>query len=284
MGGGSRRHGPERESFAGDAPRARRRAAAGRPGRRALRYARRVNRGTARFLVRAGDVDAYGELPLPALAGSLADVAGEHAAELGCGLATLLARGLGWVLVRQRLEALAPVRLGDALEIATWPSGVERLVASREFEASRGGEVVARASTGWLVFDLAARRAVRPEAVLDPALRPRLPALAPMAPRLCVPPPGAPSRRFEVRYADIDANQHVNNGSYLGWALESVPAATWRARRAWAIEAHYLAEAVLGDAVVVRAAPEGEGGFAHAVVREGDGKELARIATAWVAR
>jgi acyl-ACP thioesterase len=97
-------------------------------------------------------------------------------------------------------------------------------------------------------------------------------------------PEASPSRRFEVRYSDIDANQHVNNGSYLCWALESVPEATWRGRRATAVEAHHRGEGLLGDAVLVRAAPQGDHGFAHAVIREGDGKELARLATAWTAR
>jgi acyl-CoA thioesterase FadM len=257
-----------------------------------------VHRCTAAFTVHARDADAFRELPLPALSGYLEEVAGRHAAELGCGIDALLARGLGWVMLRQRVEALAPLRLGDALEVVTWPSGVERLVVTREFEVRRGADVVARASTAWLVLDLAARRPVRPDRVLDPALRPRLPALAPLAERLAAPPEDAPARRFEVRYADIDANDHVNNGSYLGWAVEGVPRATWRGARAVAVEAHYLAEAVLGDAVIVRTASGGAASaktagddpgpapatFLHLVTREADGKELSRLATAWAPR
>ncbi|HET9599430.1 MAG TPA: acyl-ACP thioesterase domain-containing protein [Anaeromyxobacteraceae bacterium] len=229
------------------------------------------------------DLDGEGELPLPALAGALESVAAEHAAALGCGMDRLLARGLGWVMMRQRLEALAPLFAGDALEIATWPSGVERLVVSREFEVARAGEVVARASTAWLVLDLAARRPVRPAAVLDASLRERLPALAPMAERLPEPGPSATAARLEVRPGDIDANAHVNNGAYLRWALDATPPGVRRARRASAVEAHYLAEAVLGDVVLVRSGAAGDG-LAHETVREADGKVLARLATAWAPR
>jgi acyl-CoA thioesterase FadM len=242
-----------------------------------------VHRHRTHLAVEARDVDAAGDLTLPTLANGLEQAAGEHAAALGCGIDVLLARGLGWVMLRQRIEAPAPLRAGDALEIATWPSGVERLVVSREFEVRRAGEVVARASTAWLVLDLAARRPVRPDAVLDPSLRTRLPAVAAMARRLASPAADAPARRVEVRPADIDANAHVNNGAYLRWALDAVPAEGHGARRAAAVEAHYLAEAVLGDAVLVRSGPQGDG-FAHEVVREADGDVLARLVTAWVAR
>src|SRR5919197_2736291 len=117
---------------------------------------------TGRFPIHSYAVDAFGTLALPALAGYLQEVAGRHADALGCGVEALRAFGLAWVLSRQRIEASAPVRLGDELEVVTWPSGVERLLVHREFLVTRGGAEVARASTAWLVLDLDRRRPVRP--------------------------------------------------------------------------------------------------------------------------
>jgi medium-chain acyl-[acyl-carrier-protein] hydrolase len=241
-------------------------------------------RHVERIPVHGYDVDAFGELSLPALAAYLQELAGHHATALGCGLEALRRRGLTWVLVRQRIEAPRPIPLGEELEIATWPSGVHPLVVTREFTVSgRDGAALARASTAWLVLDLATRRPVKPGAVLDPALRPHLEAVAAIPPRLPEPAPDAPSRRFEVRYVDIDVNRHVTNTSYLAWALEGVPEATWLTERACAAEAHYLAEARLGDAALVRT--DGVGNErSHAVLRESDGKELARLRTRWTAR
>ncbi|GEJ58185.1 acyl-[acyl-carrier-protein] thioesterase [Anaeromyxobacter diazotrophicus] len=241
-------------------------------------------RHVERIPVHGYDTDAFGELALPALASYLQEVAGHHATALGCGLDALRPRGLTWVLVRQRVEAPRPIALGEELEIATWPSGLHPLVVTREFTVSGAdGQELARASTAWLVLDLTARKPVRPEAVLDAALRPHLEAVAPVPPRLPPPAEGAPSRRFEVRYADIDLNRHVTNTSYLGWALEGVPEASWLAERASAVEVHYLAEARLGDAVRVRT-EGGAGERLHAVVREADGRELARLRTRWAPR
>ncbi|HTT70655.1 MAG TPA: acyl-ACP thioesterase domain-containing protein [Anaeromyxobacteraceae bacterium] len=240
-------------------------------------------RRVERFAVHSYEVDAFGELALPGLAGYLQEAAGHHATELGCGIEALRARGLTWVLVRQRIEVDLPALLGDELEVATWPSGLYPLLVTREFAVTRAGDELARASTAWLVFDLEKRRAVRPGEVLDPTLRPRLEALAPVPGRLPAPGPEASEHRFKVRYADIDMNRHVTNTSYLGWAIESSPEALWASARPRAVEAHYLAEARLGESVLVRRAGEGEA-LVHALFREGTGEELARLRTRWARR
>ncbi len=181
------------------------------------------------FAVHTYEVDAFQALAAPALAGYLQEVAGLHAAEMGCGIDTLKGRGLTWVLSRQRIEIGAPASLGDTLEVATWPVGVDRLFALRDFEVTKqGGERVARASTQWLVMDLAKRRPVRPDRVLAPEYLPPQAQLLPPSPE--IPPLESPDaeRGFRIRYADIDHNLHVTNTTYLGWALESVPQETWR--------------------------------------------------------
>jgi len=239
------------------------------------------------FPVHTYEVDAFGALEVPALSGYLQEVAGHHAAELGVGLEALRAKGLTWVLARQRLELPLPVALGDTLEIETWPCGVERLAALRDFVVSRGdGAEVARATTLWYVLDLESRRPVRPGEVLDPRF-PRTPR-APVAPLLSGRLPALAhwerEKRFHVRYADIDVNLHVTNASYVTWAIEATPVELWRGSRLASLEVHYLAEGLHGAAVLSRMVRTGEASYAHAIVREEDGKELARLVTSWTPR
>jgi acyl-ACP thioesterase len=235
------------------------------------------------FTVHSFDVDAFRTLALPALAGYLQEVAARHAVELGCGLDALRARGLTWVLMRQRIEVPGPVVLGDALEVETWPSGIERLLVSREFVVRRAGVEVARSSSAWLVVDLATRRPIRPADVLDPALRPVGEALAPIARHLPAPAAGAAERAFRVRFQDIDANLHVNNTTYLAWALETITRERWTSQRPAAVEVHFVAESRFGDTVIACASAEGDE-LRHAIVRDGDRRELARLRTRWVPR
>lgn len=242
---------------------------------------------TASFPVHSYEVDAFGTLEVAAISGYLQEIAGRHAAVLGVGLDVLRARGLTWMLARQRLELPCPVSLGDTLALETWPSGVERLAAFREFIARRGdGAEAVRASTIWYVVDLASRKPVRPKEVLDPRFpRARQPAVAPLAHgKLPVLGEWELQKRFHVRYSDIDQNLHVTNASYVAWAIEAMPVELWRASRLAAVEVHYLAEGLHGAAILSRVARTGPASFAHAIVREEDGKELARLVTAWTPR
>lgn len=243
------------------------------------------------FTVHSYDVDAFGVLAVPALTGFLMEAAGLHANRLGVGLDALMEKGLTWVLARQRLEIPVPIRLGDVLEVETWPTGVERLAALRDLVVRRqDGVEVARATTQWFVLDLASRRPVRPETVLDPRLpRERTPSLLELgAARLQELPHWEFQKRFHVRYQDIDVNLHANNGSYVAWALEAVPLEVWQTSRLTAMEVHYLAECRLGGAIlsrlVRREADAPAAAFVHAVVREEDERELARVTSAWAPR
>lgn len=244
-----------------------------------------MERHVARFGVHSFDVDAFGHLWPPALSGYLQEAAGGSAERLGFSIEEMARRGRTWVLARQRVELSAPVRLGDTLEVETWPSGIDRLLALRDFRVRRGGEEVGRAVTAWMAIDLSSRRPVRPEEVLPPPFHPQPEhVLAPPSARLPEPGRTDVERPFRVRFADIDVNEHVTNASYLGWALEAVGEEIWRTRRVNGFEAHFLAEVRLGGRILSRSAPDGEGVRLHQIVREEDGKEAARLRTKWVPR
>ena len=239
----------------------------------------------ASFTVHTFEIDAFGALDVPALSGFLGEIAGRHASELGVGMEAMFARGITWVLGRQRIEVPGEVRLGDVVEVTTWPAGIDRLVAVRDFTVRRGEEEVARATSHWLVLDLANRKPRPPAEVVDPRLPREL------LPPIVRPPGKLPAltawdedRRFTVRYSDIDMNLHVTNTSYLAWAVEAVPREVWVASRLSSVDVSFLAECHHGSAIRSRLKRTGERSFAHAIVREDDGKELARLATEWVAR
>jgi len=147
------------------------------PARQAIRVA---------FDVHSFDADAFGLLAPAALAGYLQEAAGRSADRLGFGLADLNRRGATWVLARERLELSRPVRLGERLEVETWPSGLDRLAALRDFVLRCDGEEVGRAVTTWFVLDLATRRPLRPDRILPEPLHGQLAHVLPPA-RAAVP-------------------------------------------------------------------------------------------------
>ncbi len=239
------------------------------------------------FTVHTYEVDAFELLAAPALAGYLQEAAGMHADELGCGRDKLVGQGLTWVLVRQRVAIDAPIRLGDTLELVTWPSGVARVAAVRDFRLSRpDGTVVARAQSQWLVMDLSSRRPVRLDKVLTPEIMAEGEHVFPVSTERLPELEGCDhERRFHVRYQDIDHNLHVTNTSYVAWALEAVPQAVWQVERLAMMDVQFVAECSYGAAVLSRAKPgQTPKSFGHAIVREEDGKILAKLASAWTPR
>ncbi|HSM91800.1 MAG TPA: acyl-ACP thioesterase domain-containing protein [Anaeromyxobacteraceae bacterium] len=238
------------------------------------------------FAVRSYEVDAFNELAVPALWGYLQEAAGLSADALGFGVQRTLAAGFTWVLARQRLEIGRAARFGETVEVETWPNGIDRLAAFREFVVRERGEVIARATSTWFLLDTRSRRPVDPATALESAFpRERAPAALAL-PGAKVPALEAPEleRPFAIRFADIDLNWHVNNVSYVQWLLEAVPKETWHEQRPSVVDAQYVAECDWGGRVLTRARATAPGEYLHQVVREADGREIARGATAWVAR
>jgi len=90
--------------------------------------------------------------------------------------------------------------------------------------------------------------------------------------------------QFTVRQSDLDMNRHVNNAVYVGWALESAPEEIAGTLKPVDIEVGFRAEALAGDTVIARCglgAGANSGRFLQEIVREKDGKELARLRVNW---
>jgi acyl-ACP thioesterase len=242
------------------------------------------------FMVRSYDLDTYGRLSFRALCGYLQEAAWRHAAALGASSRRLEQDGLAWVLHRLDVELRRDAGHGDRLELATWPSARDRVVAMRDFELRDDAGVVAAAVSGWSVLDLAARRAVRlPELVTALPLAERARAIE----RAAREPPGhvepQVERRFEVRRSDLDTLRHVNNTQYVAWILETVPDELLDSHRPAAVEIRFRSESLLGDIVVSQAQRVGEPAlarpgstrYAHVLRNARDGRERVRATSTW---
>ena len=90
-------------------------------------------------------------------------------------------------------------------------------------------------------------------------------------------------RKFQVRFRDLDINQHVNNTSYVEWILESIPAGVKKDAVLSELEINFLAESFLHDRIIAKRLSRGASNrlFHHGLYREGDGQELVRARTVW---
>ncbi|HVO50089.1 MAG TPA: acyl-ACP thioesterase domain-containing protein [Thermoanaerobaculia bacterium] len=225
------------------------------------------------FRVRASEVGPGGVMRLPALLDLFQEAAGNSATSLGWGSDTLLAQGKTWILSRHHLRLHALPAWREDVAIETWPSGVHRVFALREFRATgAGGRLLAEATSAWLLVAVPSKRPLRQP--------PEIEAIGAGAPRvipdtfepLAAPPGGAaPGPGTRVGRFDLDLNAHANNVAIFRALLESLP----HADPPFDFEAEFRGEAFEGDFLEGRT-DEGGGARRVALVRAADGKEIAR--------
>jgi acyl-ACP thioesterase len=238
------------------------------------------------FKVRSYETDTRGRLQVPILCQLLEETAVAHAAILGVAVESLIDSGVAWVLSRLHLEMEHWPGTDEEIEIDTWPEAASRLFTERRFDILDASERrVGSASTLWLVLDLERRRPVR----LPPRVTDRLHEheLGP-EPRkfgdLAKPDPIDNELAFTVRRSDLDLADHVNNTSYVEWAIEAVPDEVWGVADLAELEIHYLSECHHGQTVVSRSHIIDHGQqteVRHQLVRSEDDVEVARARTLW---
>ena len=240
---------------------------------------------TEQVRIRAADVTPDGTASVLSLVTYFQEAAGRHAAALGVSMEDLLAAGRAWVLARFRMEVARLPRWADEIRIETWPSGLDRVFATREFVVRDAEGPIAQGTSAWLVIDSERRRPVRPPSALHDIELPDRPApLATPLDDLPAPAHIDRARTFDVRYHDLDLNRHVNNVRYLEWALETLPPAVLDERRCTAVALQFEAETTLGDPVRATVALREVGDELrgrHRLAHAESDRTLALAATSW---
>ncbi len=239
---------------------------------------------TERHAIRASEMDFRGHLSVRALCELLQEAAGNHAQALGVG-----PQGWTWVLREWQFEMAAWPRWRQEVTIETWPSGLNEMVATRDFRLLDGdGQPIGRATSRWMVVDFRRRRPIRmPDAVRAIRRPERAVLAADTLPRAAPDGPPGLAVDYRVRFADLDINEHVNNVSYVEWVLETVPREVLRGATLAAMTTAFRAECRSEATVTVerwadpeRSAP-GRPAFLHRVLEKEGARELAAARTLW---
>jgi medium-chain acyl-[acyl-carrier-protein] hydrolase len=253
---------------------------------------------TGPFPVHTYELDPTKRVSVPALAGFLQEAAGHSAHARGYSVHQLLEQNLTWVLSRLRIRLRELPGWKAQLTVQTWPSGLDRLFALRDFRILSEEREIGAAVSAWLMLDVRNRRLVRPESFLDwqDVIHPER-SLAVELDKLPGVEGGGPplqERELPVRYSDLDINLHASNTCYVAWLLEAVPLEILRARRLAELDVDFLAEASHGERILSRAydaeraaggeprSPDGVRAFRHTLLRLVDGREVARARSVWV--
>ena len=164
-------------------------------------------------------VDFYGRIKFYYICHYLFDIASRHAHFLHWGYDDLQDQKQYWVLSRLHVKMLKYPGMHDTISLETWPKGINRLFALRDFRFSSGvDETICLATTAWLIVDASSGRPVR---ITDFAelynFNTGKHSIEEVPGKLPAVDTPENTREISVSYSDLDINKHVTSGKYIEW-------------------------------------------------------------------
>ena len=153
------------------------------------------------------------------------EAAGNHAVYLGFGYDDLIASNTAWILSRMHVVFTDTPKWKDELTLTTWHKGLNRLFFLRDFILTdKEGHERVKATTSWLVLDLATRRLVRDPKLMEEGTVCSENVIETPADKIQMPKGIEAVHMMDhvVAYSDVDMNGHTNNAMYMQWAMDAV--------------------------------------------------------------
>ena len=176
-----------------------------------------------KFAVKTHHCQADGSIRIFSLMRFLQESALAHAQELGFGFEQMNAIDSYWVLSNIRIKIADLPKWNDKVSIKTWPSGNNRVIATREFIGTdESGNELFKAGSEWMVLNKNTNR-LRNLCKLKlplPAEAPKVieGQLEKLEPR----DEYTLAESIRVHYSSIDMNGHVNNTEYVRWGIDAL--------------------------------------------------------------
>lgn len=181
------------------------------------------------FITYSYETDCFSQARLAFYFEIVQEAGGNHAAIRKCSIADLQAEEKTWVITRSKIHVDRYTQWPEQIEVETWAQDPIRLHLPRVVQAfDKDHTPVFQAKTYWAILDLESGRPCRPgdmaqRIALPPEIRKKdmmLSRRSTYEESGCI---TLVSYKPKIQYLDTDRNLHVNNISYLNWALESLP-------------------------------------------------------------
>ena len=229
------------------------------------------------FRMRSNEVDNQRRIKIPALISCMQEAAWSNAEKLGFSSYELLKRDITWVINRMHIEFFTLPTYPHTLTVETWPSGLDRLFAYRDFRAfNESKELIARATSNWLVLNVKTRKLTPvPDDIKEADFSVDRNEMDKVKDKLHFDVKQTTNeKRISVSWFDLDWNNHVNNTHYFRWVLDALDEDTLACRLLQSLDITFKAEAVSGEDILSQCYAIGKNSFAHQLVNSESGKVL----------
>lgn len=234
--------------------------------------------------VKYSEMDYKLGLKPSALLNFLQDLASENAEQLGFGYSYISKNNLAWFLLKYRMEFNDYPSSVYNLTVKTEPRGYNKLFAYRDFELYEGEKLLGRVASTWSLVDIYSK------------------SLAPMAKvfennkymvqnekrnddlvyeKLKPVEKADLSKVFEIRYDDIDVNQHANNGNYIIWAFEPLSFDFKSTHKLKTLDIQFKKEIKFGSKILSEVEFKEDNKTIHTIKNADTGEDLCYMLALW---
>ena len=231
-----------------------------------------------KYPIHSYEVDHHSRLTIVSATNYFQESAWRNAEVLGLGFSDLSAKNRFWILSRLYVEMNRYPLWGETIQLETWPKGMESLFALRDFriKSADGKELLGAGVSAWLIIDGTTHRLQRIEQVCEDMPCYPQNAVEHKLEKIALPPVMTPQARIIAGYTDVDVNNHVNNVSYLNWAVNYLPfeSDNLTVRSA---ELNFLSEARMYSPVEILYGAENEKTYICSLQNPDTNKEYCRI-------
>ncbi|MDZ7725064.1 MAG: thioesterase [candidate division KSB1 bacterium] len=232
---------------------------------------------TLNHTISSYDVDVDKKLAIPQIFSLFQEIAYRHVVQTPWSWKALQNQGIAWVLSKIRIHIKQLPVWNDRITIKTWPIGADGLNAYRRFSLtdSEGRELL-NADSSWLIIDVQNRRLQRINKEEFMAI---VPEEAVAIKRIAKIPAPSALKIYDTRYVrlnDMDMNSHVNNASYVEWALDTIPMDFYKLHTITSVDVDFLREVEYGEKVDIIGDDE-----IKCVRCSGQDKDMCRVRFQW---
>jgi medium-chain acyl-[acyl-carrier-protein] hydrolase len=177
------------------------------------------------YFVHYYDIDLKKRLMITALLRYFEDLAILQSENAKIGLEYYKKNSVAWVLYKWKVDIKKYPSFGDEIKVITEPRAFVRFYAYRTFEVrAMSEELLASATSLWFFVDTNTRKPVKISDEMIKGYRVQNSDVKSLEIEELRPMQRTDFEKyFNVRLSDIDTNNHVNNISYIDWALEVIP-------------------------------------------------------------
>ena len=237
---------------------------------------------TENYRIRITEVDAHSQLTIPALNGLLQEMAWRHSVVEKVSVHELSAQhNISWVLSRLKIWIHRLPNYDETVTVKTYVQGLDKYFYHRDFKVfDAAGIEIIRANSVWGLMDIVKRRLTSiPEWMIALTEISTEKPVEKVSGKISGISTIEMEKRFDIRWHDIDSNQHVNNTKYVEWLMESIPTEILNKGILHSIDMIFKNESVLGDKITTQS--QGiEQGFIHRIINQ-NGQELVTGETVW---